>query len=102
VRPRKVRLGNAFTWRFKTKDYWEAIPAPRTIETAEELIRLHEPWATARASEVLRIIGAHGGTLSLDEEGLIVVEIDDSRLADLNLELARAGCVVSQDLLHEV
>ena len=102
MRPRKVASGTAFTWRFKTKDYWESIPAPTRIESAEELMRLHEPWATSDASQVLGVIHAHGARISLDDQGLIVVEIEDSRLEDLNDELAGMGCVVSEELLHTV
>ncbi|HEM61039.1 MAG TPA: hypothetical protein ENO24_02015 [Chloroflexi bacterium] len=102
MRPRKLASGDAFTWRFKTKDYWEAIRAPRPIETAEELMRLHEPWVTSSASEVLRIIAAHGGLVSLDEEGLLIVDTDEADVQGLNAELASLGCVVSEHPLHTV
>ena len=61
---------------------------------------LHEPWVTSNASEVLEVIESHGGQTSLDDEGLIVVEIDDGRLEQLNGELATQGCRLSNDLLH--
>lgn len=61
---------------------------------------LHEPWVTSNASEVLEVIESHGGQTSLDDEGLIVVEIDDGRLEQLNGELAAQGCRLSNDLLH--
>ena len=95
-----MKPGNAFTWRFKTKDYWEAVPAPGPIETVEALMALHEPWVTSDARRVLRVIGAQGGSASLDDEGLIVVEVGDENLERLNTELARFGCRLSNDLLH--
>lgn len=61
---------------------------------------LHEPWVTSNASEVLEVIESHGGQTCLDDEGLIVVEIDDGRLEQLNGELATQGCRLSNDLLH--
>lgn len=89
-----------FTWRFKTKDYWEAMRVPRQIETVEELMALHEPWVTSNASQVLQVIKSYGGQTSLDGEGLIVVEVDDARLEEMNTELARLGCRLSKELLH--
>jgi hypothetical protein len=100
VRPRKVLEGSAFTWRFKTKDYWQAVPAPKHIETAEELMLLHQPWATSNARDVLEVVAAHRGRLSLDDEGLIVVDVDDADLEQLNAELGRLGCTLSNELLH--
>ena len=91
-----------FTWRFKKKDYWEALRAPTRIQGVEELMALHEPWATSNASEVLRVIQAYGGQTSLDDEGLILVEIDDGKLEQMNAELARLGCAVSNKLSHTV
>ncbi len=92
--------GNAFTWRFKTKDYWQAVGAPQPITTVQELMALHEPWVTSSAESVLAAIRNHGGQASLDEEGLIVVEVDESLLAGLNSELAALGCTLSNELLH--
>jgi hypothetical protein len=102
VRPRRLGPGDRFTWRFKTKDYWESVPAPKTIETVEELTRLHEPWVTSDARQVLEVIRAHRGGVSLNDEGLIVVELDHPQLDQLNAELAQLGCTVSKDLLHTV
>jgi len=89
-----------FTWRFKTKDYGEAVRVPKYIQTVEDLMALHEPWATCNALKVLRVIRAYGGQTSLDEEGLIVVEIDDGKREEMNTELARLGCRLSNELLH--
>ena len=100
MRPRRLAPGNAFTWRFKTKDYWEAVPAPRFIETVEELMILHGPWVTATPSQVLAAIRKHGGEASFDEEGLIIVEIDEANLGQANSELAGLGCTLSNELLH--
>ena len=102
MRPRRLRPGDAFTWRFKTKDYWQAVAAPRPIETVEELMALHEPWATSRAQHVLQVLDDHGLEPSLDDEGLIAVEIDDTRLNQVNQDLARLGCTLSNELLHTV
>lgn len=65
-----------------------------------ELVALHEPWVTSNASEVLEVIESHGGQMFLDDDGLIVVEIDDARLEQLNGELATQGCRLSNDMLH--
>jgi hypothetical protein len=92
--------GNLFTWRFKTKDYWEAMRVPRQIQTVAELMALHEPWVTSSASDVLQVIESHGGQPSLDGEGLIVVAVDDEKVEEINLELARLGCRLSNELLH--
>lgn len=89
-----------FTWRFKTKDYWEAMRVPRQIETVEELVALHEPWVTSDASQVLQVIQAYGGQTSLDQEGLVVVEVEDGRLEELNTELATLGCRLTNELVH--
>jgi hypothetical protein len=102
VRPRRLGPGNLFTWRFKTKDYWEAVPAPGIIETTGQLMRLHEPWATSNSSDVLRVLQFHGASTTLDEEGLIVVQVEDSELAGLNQDLGRLGCRVSSEMLHNV
>jgi len=100
VRPRKLGTGRMFTWRFKTKDYWQAVGAAQPISTVQELMALHEPWVTSSAGQVLATIRNHGGQASLDEEGLIVVEVDDSMLAGVNAELAALGCTLSNELLH--
>lgn len=100
MRPRRVEPGDAFTWRFKTKDYWEAVPVSRSIQSVAELMALHEPWVTSNASEVLRVIAGHGAQLSLDDEGLILVEVDDAKLSEMNDELSACGCRVSNELLH--
>jgi hypothetical protein len=89
-----------FTWRFKTKDYWQAVAAPQAISTVQELMALHEPWVASSAERVLGVIRKHGGETSLDEDGLIVVEVDDSDLGELNVELASLGCTLSNELLH--
>jgi hypothetical protein len=102
VRPRRLGTGSAFTWRFKTKDYWQAVGAPQPITTVQELMALHEPWVTSSAQSVLAVIRNHGGQASLDEEGLIVVEVDEAMLAGLNAELAALGCTLSNELLHTV
>ena len=102
MRPRRVLEGSAFTWRFKTQDYWQAVPAPTPIETAEGLMLLHQPWATSNAREVLDVVRAHGGRVSLDDEGLIVVDVDEGDLEPLNAELGRVGCTLSSELLHTV
>ncbi len=100
MRPRRLESGDAFTWRFKTKDYWESVRVSRPIETVAELMALHEPWVTSNASDVLRVIADHGGQLSLDDDGLIVVEVDDAKLEELNEELSVRGCRLSNELLH--
>jgi hypothetical protein len=102
VRPRRLEPGDRFTWRFKSKDYWEAMQAPRKIETVEELMALHEPWVTSGASQVLRTIEARGGEACLDEEGLIVVDVSDERLDETNAELGTLGCRLSNESLHVV
>jgi hypothetical protein len=102
VRPRKLATGDAFTWRFKTRDYWQAVGAPQPINTVQGLMALHEPWVTSSAEQVLAAIRKHGGRASLDEEGLIVVEVDEPALAGLNAELAALGCTLSNELLHTV
>ena len=89
-----------FTWRFKTKDFWEAVHVSRQIQTVQELMALHEPWVTSNASQVLEAIEACGGQTSLDEDGLILVEVADDRLEEINSELARLGCTLSNELLH--
>lgn len=89
-----------FTWRFKTKDYWEAVPVSRQITTVRELMALHEPWVTSNASQVLEAIESCGGRTSLDAEGLVVVEVADEKLEELNSELAKFGCTLSNELLH--
>lgn len=61
---------------------------------------LHEPWATSRAQHVLQVLDNHSLGPSLNEEGLIVVEVDDARLDQVNQELARLGCTLSSELLH--
>lgn len=91
-----------FTWRFKTKDYWEAVPVSRQIETVEELMALHRPWVTSNASQVLQVIKACGGQAFLDGEGLIVVEVADEKLEEINTELAKLRCTLSNELLHTV
>ena len=63
---------------------------------------LHEPWVTSDASKVLGSIHAHGGQPSLDQEGLIVVEIDENKLDLVNSELAGFQCELSNQLLHTV
>ena len=100
MRPRRLEPGDTFTWRFKSKDYWQAVAAPGSIETVEELMALHEPWVTSSAQQVLELLDNHDGEPSLDEEGLIVVEVDDARVERLNHELARLGCTLSSELLH--
>jgi hypothetical protein len=89
-----------FTWRFKTKDYREAVPVSRQIQTVKELMALHQPWVTSNASQVLQVIEACDGQTSIDEEGLIVVEVADERLEEINSELAKLGCTLSTELLH--
>lgn len=100
MRPRRLEPGDKLTWRFKTKDYWQAIQAPKEIATVEELMALHDPWVTSSAPEVLQTISAFGGQTSLDAEGLIVVEVEDRKLDELNARLAELGCRLSNDLLH--
>ena len=100
MRPRRLEPGDIFTWRFKTKDYWQAVAAPDPIDTVADLMALHEPWATSSAQQVLEVLDNHDAALSFDEEGLIVVEVDDAKLDQLNQELARLGCTLSGELLH--
>jgi hypothetical protein len=100
VRPRRLASGQSFTWRFKTQDYWQAVPVAGVINTVEELMALHEPWVTSSAAQVLSAIRSHGGETSLDDEGLIVVEVDEEVLDALNSELATFGCTLSNELLH--
>ena len=102
MRPRKLEPGDTFTWRFKTKDYWQAVDAPGSIETAEQLMALHEPWATSTAQQVLSVVGNHGAEMSLNDEGLIVVDVEEATLGELNAELAVYGCRLSNELLHTV
>jgi hypothetical protein len=63
---------------------------------------LHQPWATSNAQEVLEVVRAHGGRTSLDDEGLIVVDVDEGDLERLNAKLGRVGCTLSNELLHTV
>jgi hypothetical protein len=100
VRPRRLGNGNAFTWRFKTKDYWQAVAAPGPIETVEELMTLHGPWVTSSPAQVLAVLRRHGAEAALDEEGLITVELDGAQLERANAELAALGCTLSNELLH--
>ncbi len=102
MRPRRLGTANAFTWRFKTKDYWQAVPAPSPIESVEELMALHGPWVTSSPAQVLGVIRKHGGEASLDQEGLITVELDEADLQEANAELAELGCTLSNKLLHTV
>ena len=71
------------------------------IDTAEELMRLHQPWVTSQASSVLNTLHSHGAITSLDE-GLVVVEIDEGALEQANAELSTLGCTLSNELLHTV
>lgn len=102
MRPRKLEPGDTFTWRFKTKDYWQAVDAPGVIKTVDQLMVLHEPWATSTAQQVLSAVRNHGGEMSLDDEGLIVVDVEEGALGELNTELAVYGCRLSNELLHTV
>jgi len=63
-------------------------------------MHLHQPWATSNAHDVLEVVLTHGGRVSLDDEGLIVVDVDDADLGQLNAELGRLGCTLSNELLH--
>jgi hypothetical protein len=65
-------------------------------------MRLHEPWATSNSSDVLRVLDSRSGSVTLDEEGLIVVQVEDSEVDGLNQDLGRLGCRVSSELLHNV
>jgi hypothetical protein len=94
--------GKAFTWRFKTRDYWQSVPVSQPIDTVEELMLLHQPWVTSKASDVLETVLSHGGKTSLDDEGLVVVEIDGASLEEVNADLSTLGCTLSNDLLHTV
>jgi len=94
--------GKAFTWRFKTRDYWQSVPVTQPIETVEELMLLHQPWVTSQASDVLDTILSHGGKTFLDDEGLVFVEIDEASLEAVNAELSTLGCTLSNGLLHTV
>jgi len=102
VRPRRLEGGKAFTWRFKTRDYWESVPVARPIDTVEELMLLHQPWVTSKASDVLEAVHSHGGRTLLDDQGLAVVEIEEAKLEQANAELSALGCTLSDDLLHTV
>ena len=102
MRPRRLEGGMAFTWRFKTRDYWEWVPVAKPIDTVEELMLLHQPWVTSKASDVLETVHSHGGETSLDDEGLVVVDIDDAKVEQANAELSSLGCALSNDLLHTV
>ena len=102
MRPRRLEPGDRFTWRFKTRDYWEALRATRDIRTVEELMALHEPWVTSQAGQVLHVLETHGARPSLDEEGLIVAEVEDDTVETVNAELARFGCILSNELLHTI
>jgi len=94
--------GQAFTWRFKTRDYFQAVPVAQPIDSVEELMLLHQPWVTSQASDVRDTILSHGGKTFLDDEGLVVVEIDEASLEEVNAELGTLGCTLSNDLLHTV
>jgi hypothetical protein len=72
------------------------------IDTVEELMLLHQPWVTSKASDVLETVHSHGGKTSLDDEGLVVVEIDDAQLEQVNAKLSTLGCTLSNELLHTV
>ena len=100
MRPRRLASGQSFTWRFKTRDYWQTVPVPGVISTVEELMALHEPWVTSSSAQVLSTIQSHGGEASLDAEGLIVVEVDEAVFGALNSELAAFGCRLSNEPLH--
>jgi hypothetical protein len=63
---------------------------------------LHQPWVTSRASDVLETVLSHGGQTSLDDEGLVVVDIDDAKLERANADLVTLGCTLSNDLLYTV
>lgn len=102
MRPRRLQGGKAFTWRFKTRDYWEAVPVARPIDTVEELMLLHQPWVTSKASDVLEAVHSHGGRTLLDDQGLAVVEIEEAKLGQVNAELRALGCTLSNELLHTV
>ena len=91
-----------FTWRFKTKDYWEAVSVSGQIRSVKQLMALHEPWVTSHTHQVLQIIRAHGGRTSLDNEGLITVEVGREKLEEINADLAKHGCTLSNELLHTV
>ncbi len=91
-----------FTWRFKSKDYWEEVPVSEQIRSVEQLMALHEPWVTSSTHQVLQIIGAHGGHTGLDNEGLITVEVGRQNLEEINADLAKHGCTLSNELLHTV
>jgi len=91
-----------FTWRFKSKDYWEAVPVSGQIRSVEQLMALHEPWVTSNTHQVLQIIRAPGGHTSLDNEGLITVEVGREKLEEINVDLAKHGCTLSNELLHTV
>jgi hypothetical protein len=94
--------GKAFTWRFKTRDYWQSVPVAQPIDSVEELMLLHQPWVTCQASEVLETIFSYGGRTSLDDEGLVAVDIDEASLEEVNAKLRTLGCTLSNDLLHTV
>jgi hypothetical protein len=72
------------------------------ISSVEELMVLHQPWVTSKASDVLETVHAHGGKASLDDEGLVVVEMDEAGLERANAELGALGCTLSNGLLHTV
>jgi hypothetical protein len=74
----------------------------KPIDSVEELMLLHQPWATSKASDVSETVHSHGGKVTLDHEGLVVVEIDDAGLEQANAELSTLGCTLSNDLLHTV
>jgi hypothetical protein len=74
----------------------------RPIDSLEELMLLHQPWVTSKASDVLETVHSHGGKTSLDDEGLVVVEIDDAQLEQVNARLSTLGCTLSNELLHTV
>ena len=74
----------------------------RPIDTVEELMLLHQPWVTSKASDVLEAVHSHGGRTLLDDQGLAVVEIEEAKLGQVNAELRALGCTLSNELLHTV
>ena len=74
----------------------------KPIDSVEELMLFHQPWVTSKASDVLETVRSHGGKVALDDEGLVVVEMDEAKLEPLNAELSTLGCTLSNDLLHTV
>ncbi len=65
-------------------------------------MKAQAPWVTSPPQEVLQALENHGATLTIDEEGLIVVEVCESILEEVNATLRGMGCALSNEPLERV